>query len=215
MVYLKRKENKKFTILKYLGLFLFMCGIFIIIYYYASTKKLNDNENTKIESFFEEEEIIDNPVEEQTEDSPKTTTSTKTDYNYIAVLEIPTISLKRGLVSPDSYYNNVNYNIQIIKHSTMPNVVNGNLILASHNGSSYISFFRNLYKLKKNDKVYVYYQGFKYEYTIDTNYDTPKDGKVEIYRDHKKSAITLITCKRNTKDTQIVYIGYLTNKEQY
>ena len=113
MVYLKRKENKKFTILKYLGLFLFMCGIFMFIYYYASTKKLNDNENTKIESFFEEE-IIDNPVEEQTEDSPKTTTSTKTDYNYIAVLEIPTISLKRGLVSPDSYYNNVNYNIQMV-----------------------------------------------------------------------------------------------------
>ena len=78
MVYLKRKENKKFTILKYLGLFLFMCGIFMFIYYYASTKKLNDNENTKIESFFEEE-IIDNPVEEQTEDSPKTTTSNKTD----------------------------------------------------------------------------------------------------------------------------------------
>ncbi len=215
MVYLKRKENKKFTILKYLGLFLLMCGLFMFIYHYFNVKRLNDKEDSKIESFFEEE-IVDNKVEEQQENSPKpTTTSNKTDYNYIAVLEIPSISLKRGLVSPDSYYNNVKYNIQIIEHSTMPDVVNGNLILAGHNGASYISFFKNLYKLNPNDKVYVYYQGFKYEYTIDTHYDTSKDGKIEIYRDHKKTAITLITCKKNTKDKQVVYVGYLTNKEQY
>ena len=55
----------------------------------------------------------------------------------------------------------------------------------------------------------------KYEYTLDNIYDTPKDGKVEIFRDPKKTALTLITCKKNTKDTQVVYVGYLTNKEQY
>ena len=214
MVYSKRKENRKFTILKYLGLFLLVCGLFALIYYYANIKNLNDYDNNKIENFFDSG-IVDNQIEKQVEDISENTSFTETDYNYIAVLEIPSISLKRGLVSPDSYYNNVNYNIQIIEHSTMPDVVNGNLILAGHNGVSYYSFFKNIYKLKQGDKVYIYYGGVKYEYTINTNYDTSKDNKIEIYRDHKKSTITLITCKRNTNDTQIVYIGYLTNKEKY
>lgn len=214
MAYLKRKESKKSIILKYLGLFLVMCGLFMFIYYHTNVKKLDDKENIKIDNFFQEE-IIDDHVEDIQENNPKETTTSKIDYNYIGVLEIPSISLKRGLVSPDSYYNNVNYNIQIIEHSTMPDVINGNLILAGHNGASYISFFKNLYKLSPDDKVYIYYNGYKYEYTLNNIYDTPKDGNIEIYRDHKKTTLTLITCKKNTKDTQVVYIGYLSNKEQY
>lgn len=214
MAYLKRKESKKSIILKYLGLFLVMCGLFMFIYYHANVKRLDDKENIKIDNFFQEE-IVDDHVEDIQENSPKETTTSKIDYNYIGVLEIPSISLKRGLVSPDSYYNNVNYNIQIIEHSTMPDVDNGNLILAGHNGASYISFFKNLYKLSPDDKIYIYYKGYKYEYTLNNVYDTPKDGNIEIYRDHKKTTLTLITCKKNTKDTQVVYIGYLTNKEQY
>ena len=214
MAYLKRKESKKSIILKYLGLFLVMCGLFMFIYYNANFKRLDDKENIKIDNFFQEE-IIDDHVEDIQENNPKETTTSKIDYNYIGVLEIPSISLKRGLVSPDSYYNNVNYNIQIIEHSTMPDIDNGNLILAGHNGASYISFFKNLYKLSPNDKIYIYYNGYKYEYTLNNIYDTPKDGNIEIYRDHKKTTLTLITCKKNTKDTQVVYIGYLSNKEQY
>ena len=72
------------------------------------------------------------------------------------------------------------YNIQILNSSTMPNVTNGNLILAGHNGASYISFFKNLHKLNINDKVYLYYNGVKYEYLISKYYDTNKDGNVEI-----------------------------------
>ena len=107
------------------------------------------------------------------------------------------------------------YNIQIIDKSTMPNVVNGNLVLASHNGASYISFFRNLDKLNINDKIYVYYGGYKYIYSLSKTYDTPKDGNIEVYRDNSKTTITLITCKKNSKDTQVVYIGYLDSKELY
>ena len=54
----------------------------------------------KIDNFFQEE-IVDDHVEDIQENSPKETTTSKIDYNYIGVLEIPSISLKRGLVSPD------------------------------------------------------------------------------------------------------------------
>lgn len=209
------KKVKSKTVFKYIGLFVLLCGLFMFIYHYCTIKNLEDESNLKVEEFFIEETPIKEVDQNKDEVIEKPTTSQKSSYDYIAVLEIPSISLKRGLVNPDSYYNNVNYNIQIIEHSTMPDVVNGNLILAGHNGSSYISFFKNLYKVKENEKVYVYYQGYKYEYVINKIYDTPKDGYIEIYRDHDKSAITLITCKKNTKDTQTVYVGYLTNKEQY
>lgn len=209
-----KKENKNSEIYKIIGLFLFVCGAFMLIYNYSMKVRLNEDNNLKIEEFFDIEDTEEIAVTEIT-DNEETTTSNSTSYNYIAVLEIPSINLKRGLVDPSSKYNNVNYNIQIIDHSNMPDVVNGNLVLASHNGASYISFFKNLDKLNINDKIYVYYQGYKYEYSLNKTYDTPKDGNIEVYRDNDKTTITLITCKKNTKDTQIVYIGYLTSKELY
>lgn len=205
-------KEKRTNILKYIGLLLIMAGACLFIYKQYKVDKLDKQEELKIEEFLEDE--ID------TSDTTTPTTSeeeTKTNYtyDYVAVLEIPSINLKRGLVSITSKYNNVNYNIQIIDSSTMPDVENGNLILAGHNGSSYISFFKNLYKLNINDKVYVYYNGVKYEYLISKYYDTDKDGNVEIYRDQNKTTITLITCKKNTKDKQIVYIGYLNSEVSY
>ncbi len=211
MVSLKRKSK---LIFKIIGLLVLASGIFILIYHYSKIEKLDKESDIKIEEFLNEEIPLTNEVsiENTTIEEEK---SDRQDFNYIAVLEIPSIDLKRGLVDPSSPYNNVNYNIQIIDNSTMPNVTNGNFVLASHNGASYISFFKNLNKMNINDKIYVYYQGYKYEYSLTEIYDTPKDGKVEIVRDYDKTTITLITCKKNSKDTQVVYIGYLTNTTTY
>lgn len=207
------KKIRTNNIIKFIGLILIAISCFMFIYNYANHKKLDKQEEIKIEDFFKEEISTSDEVTTPTESTKEEIKSV--NYNYIAVLEIPSINLKRGLVDPSSKYNNVNYNIQILNSSTMPNVTNGNLILAGHNGASYISFFKNLYKLNNDDKVYVYYNGYKYEYSISKIYDTSKDGHIDVYRDNQKTTITLITCKKNTKDTQTVYIGYLTNKVAY
>lgn len=208
-----KKEKNKIDFIKYLGLiFICLCS-FIFIYKYATIKKYDDENDFKIEEFFSKK-IDNNNSQNDNTDIKKETTDSKS-YNYVAILEIPSISLKRGLVDINSKYNNVNYNIQIINKSTMPDIVNGNLVLASHNGASYVSFFKNLSKMQINDKIYIYYNNYKYEYSLSKIYDTPKDGNIEIYRDNTKTTITLITCKKNTKDTQVVYIGYLQNKELY
>ena len=81
------------------------------------------------------------------------------------------------------------YNIQIIEHSEFPIVENSNLILAGHNGSSNVSFFKNLYKVKEDSLIYLYYDGYKYIYKLNHSYDTAKDGKVEIKRNRYKTAI--------------------------
>ena len=208
-----KKENRHNDLIKCIGLFLLVCGAFMFIYNQTMKTRLNEENNLKIEEFLENETNEEIVVEEDIKE--ETNTSNVSSYDYIAVLEIPSINLKRGLVDPSSKYNNVNYNIQIINKSTMPDVVNGNLVLASHNGASYVSFFRNLDKLNINDKIYIYYGGYKYEYSLSKIYDTPKDGNVEVHRDNSKTTITLITCKKNSKDTQVVYIGYLDSKELY
>ena len=42
-----------------------------------------------------------------------------------------------------------------------------------------------------------------------------KDGNVEVIRNKNKNTLTLITCKRNTQDRQLVVIFYLSKKENY
>lgn len=208
----RRKENK---IILLIGIFLIIFFIFLIsLDIYKSTKKEVEEVKMVDDFFIEEEHSEENiPQEQQKEEDNKKSSSPS--YNYIAILEIPSIDLKRGLVDYNSRYNNVKYNIQIIEHSQMPNVENSNLILAGHNGTSGVSFFRNLYKLKEDSLIYIYYDGIKYIYKLNNSYDTSKDGKVEIVRNRYKNTITLITCKRGTKDKQTLFIGYLVDKVGY
>lgn len=205
----KRKENK---IIILIGLLLITSSIMFSVYdIYKNTKK-EVQEVKMVENFFEEE-----PQEEVKEEvkEEEINNSSSPSYNYIAILEIPSINLKRGIVDFNSKYNNVKYNIQIIEHSQMPNVENSNLILAGHNGTSSVSFFKDLYKLKEDSLIYLYYDGYKYIYKLNNYYDTDKDGKVEIIRNRYKTTITLITCKKGTKDKQTVFIGYLVDKVEF
>lgn len=132
--------------------------------------------------------------------------------NYIAVLEIPKINLKKGL-SYDN--NNINYNIEIVSGSTFPSDDNSNLVLAAHSGNSKISFFKNLYKLKEGDIIYLYYDGIKYKFVIDDIYNVLKDGSIKVERYQNRKTITLITCKKNSNYYQTVYIGYLIENNYY
>ena len=168
-----------------------------------------------VDDFFIEEEYSEEVIPQEQLKEEDNKKSSSPSYNYISILEIPSIDLKRGIVDYNSRYNNVKYNIQIIKHSQMPNVENSNLILAGHDGTSGVSFFRNLYKLKEDSLIYIYYDGIKYIYKLNNSYDTDKDGKVEIVRNRYKNTITLITCKKGTKDKQTIFIGYLVDKVEY
>ena len=136
-------------------------------------------------------------------------------YEYIAILEIPEIKLSQGLLALSNKYNNVEYNVEIITGSQMPDIPKTNLVLASHSGTSDVAYFKNLEKLQINSEVYIYYQGYKYIYKIDNYQILSKIGTISIERDKYKNTITLITCKKNIDTEQIAYIGYLTAKEIY
>lgn len=129
------------------------------------------------------------------------------DYSkYLGVLEIPKIGLKRGFYNIDSRYNDIQYNVAMVKGSTLPDVKNGNLILMAHSGWAAISYFEYLYNLRLGDKAYVTYKGKKYTYKLVNVYDVVKNGKVKIVRSYDKTTLTLITCTRNNDKAQTVYI---------
>ena len=123
---------------------------------------------------------------------------------YIAVLKIPKINLERGLVVPNSYLNNVDYNIQILKNSARPDQRFGNVMLAAHSGNARISYFRNLDKLDINDNVSISYKGKIYSYKVVNIYDIEKNGKAQIIRNKNVSTLTLVTCRHNTNKQMIV-----------
>ncbi len=80
---------------------------------------------------------------------------------------------------------------------------------------SSIAFFRNLNKVKINDKVYVYYNGIKYEYEIFDKYDIEKTGEASVLVTNTERYITLITCNQSHKGYQVVLIGKQINKINY
>lgn len=144
--------------------------------------------------------------------APTESVRDKIKKEYIGYLEIKKVNLKQGLVSKNSYYNNVNYNIQMLSTSDYPDKELGNVILAGHSGSGYLAFFKNLYKLSRGDEASIYYKDNVYKYKIVNIYNVPKNGKVAVLRDINKTCLTLITCTYKSKTEQTVYILELISK---
>lgn len=201
-----RKRNNIFIII---GILLVIVGI--TVYVVSFMKQLNDDNEVKINI----DEYLENTTVSELETSSDDEIEVRDEKETLMILEIPKISLKRNIYYQDSKYNSVEYNIQILKDSNMPDIENGNVIFASHNGNSKVSFFKKLYKLSLNDEIILYYDGYKYIYKLSKIYDINKDGTAEIYRNNNVNCITLITCKKNIKDKQEVYIGYFDRMEEY
>ena len=151
----------------------------------------------------------------ETNDTNQVIKEKKYTPNYIGFIEIDKINLKQGFLAKDNYYNQVDYNIQVLKISDYPDVLGGNLILASHSGNSSISYFKKLYKVELGDIAKIYYNSNLYQYKVVNIYKEIKDGSVNIYRDFNKTTLTLITCSKNDKEHQTIYILELIGVESY
>ena len=209
---------KNSTIL-FIGLLLLVLGIYVGSSEYFKQKKEKAFTDMNLllyekEMPEEKEDPIDIPVdpENPVETPPQ---YVQRNYDFIAELTIPKIGLTRGLVSMDSPYNDVDHNITIIGGSEMPNVDKSNLILASHSGSCYYCYFNQLYRVEMGDEASITYNNTKYTYKVTDIYNVSKNGQVTIRRNKNKTILTLITCTKNSKTEQTVYILELVNTEKY
>lgn len=197
---LKRKENKSNKSLVILGSLFLISGLSLIVLIIYTTFKTKSEEDIALDNFYIEEKQIENTDDTTTEDVVEE--KKDTSINYVAVLRIPKINLKRGLVDKDSKYNN----IMIHKESDVPDKEGGNVILVAHSGTAGVSYFRNVDKLSLNDEIYLDYNNKTYSYKITNIYDIEKTGIAPIRKETTKSTITLITCRHNT-NKQIVVIA--------
>lgn len=139
---------------------------------------------------------------------------TNQEDEYIMILEIPKIKVKKGIYAISSKYNSVNYGIELLKNSHLPNEEGSTLFLASHSGNSAQSYFKHLDHLEKNDIVNIYFNQFLYTYSIYDFYEIEKNGFFKFYKKEDKE-IVLITCKNHDPTKQIVYIGKLIKVENF
>ena len=213
-----KKLNKKKRIspstVALIGAFVITIGGFFILYNFISDKKLfaYDYMNEQIYDN-RETEIYDVNTTEVNTDEETNTKNYQDIESYIGYLEIPKIKFKRGFYNITSKLNTVEANIEIIKGSDMPDVTNGNLIIAGHSGTGWKAFFKNLYKLEVGDEAIVTYAGINYKYKITNIYKQKNTGTVSIKRNYDKTTLTLITCTKDDSSTQTIYIAELDSVE--
>ena len=217
----EKRKIKAETILVIVGSLLLI--ISLILFHYEKILEIKDQivnnieaEKYKENTSFNNEVTVNIDVDyvDSKSDKPKQPT-TEGSPNYIGFLEIDKINLRQGLLPKESYYNNVNFHVQILPLADYPDVIGGNFILAGHSGSGSIAYFRNLYQLSLGDEAKVYYKSKLYRYKIVNIYKQAKDGALNVYRDATVSTLTLITCTKNDKKSQTVYILELVGVESY
>lgn len=206
---MKRNNIVKF-VLKFAGIICIASSLVLSIIFYLNIKKENkyyENNQNLVNEYLEHYESIKNDIyvsDKLTETEDKIDNKTPiTKDNIIGVLSIPQISLNIGFYDKDSKMNSVDYGIEIIDGSTLPNK-KGQLIIAGHSGSSKISYFDKLNKLKLDDVISIYFEGKEYKYILSYKEQQPKTGEITIKRTDRYTLV-LITCTPKTKGQQDVY----------
>jgi len=202
--------------MKKIGIYLIIIGIAILGFYLIYNNAITKRNNESVEDYINDTSIVNveeikEPINEETETS---NTQNSNNIAYTAILEIPKINLKRGVVDSTKNFKSINYAISVDKNSNYPNEL-GNFILYAHSGNSYISYFRKLNQVDINDEVYVYYNGVKNHYVIENKYDIEKTGKAKVINLKDNKYITLITCNQDRKGYQIVVEGKLIDSTTY
>lgn len=193
--------------IKNVGLVLVILGHYYFCSYVLSEVHDMKNYEPRVNVTIQGNDKSDKKSEAKQTETLKSEALKVTNDEKLGVIEIPKINLKRYLYKVDAYQNNVDKNIEVLKSSDMPDVKEGNLILAGHNGNTSVGYFRNLHNLSLGDDIIVNYKGKSYNYEVSKIYDVLKTGTVAIKRDKNKNTITLITCLGS--DRQLVVIGYL------
>ena len=112
----KRKiKNRKLSRVFIIGSLFILLGIILISLKFFSNCYLDKQEDKAIQEFLDYKPDTTVIVEESSSTSEESQ-NTNFTYDYIAVLEIPKISLKRGLFSINDKNNNVDKNVEILQN---------------------------------------------------------------------------------------------------
>lgn len=194
------------------GTIIILIGGFFLSFNYVQSKKVMvyDYMNN---IFYSSGSDTEAKEEEETINNGDTEIPNVSDTQYIGYLEIPKINFNKGFYKKESSLNDVDKNLLLVKEANYPNVSKGNLIIAGHSGTAWNSFFNDLYKLSVGDEAKVVFNNKTYTYKFVNIYKAAKTGTISIYRNSKRTTLTLVTCTNNDSTTQTIYIGELESVE--
>lgn len=186
-----------------LGVVFFLIGFTILSFSFYQDIQYAHEDEKMLEDFFASEYQSDN-VNMSKNDS-KTNDSENYINSYLAVIEIPSLNLKTGIVMSNSSFTTMDRNVSIYPTSTMPDQ-HGNFILFAHSGNSRTSYFKNIWNLKIEDEIYIYYHNVKYVYKVSNVSEVSMYNNKPI-ENEGKDKITLITCNPQDNSVRIVVQG--------
>ena len=201
--------------MKKIGICLIIISLSMVAFYFIYNKSLDNQNNDDVNDYIDATSIVNDITKDEIQNETNNQSKNKNkQLEYTAVLEIPKINLKRGVVDSTKNFSSINYAISVDSNSNYPDD-NGNFILYAHSGNSSIAFFHNINKLEKGDNIYVYYGGIKYYYKIIRKYNIEKTGKAKVIDLKDDKYITLITCNQQRNNYQIVIEGKIVNFVNY
>lgn len=176
---------------------------------YQNSKERKEEE--QISSFFELQEEKED-ITSKNQDTRKETE----EEEFVGILSIPSIQLKKGFYNINSKKNTVDVGLEVLKGSRMPNEDNSSLVIAGHSGTGYLAFFKDLDKVEKGSLIDVYYNQMKYTYQLEETTITEKTGEIKIEKEADSQTLILTTCNPKNRDKeQLTLIASLIKKEKY
>lgn len=128
---------------------------------------------------------------------------TQNKEEIIGNLIIDKINLDMPLYNIESKNNNIEENVTILNESILPPNEKSIIFLAAHSGTSKISYFNDLDKLKINDTILLTINNIKNTYQITNIYKQKKNGYIKVNKENKDQLI-LTTCDPNNNKYQLI-----------
>lgn len=210
---IKKKKRISPSVVAAIGTIIIIIGGFFLSYNYVQSKKVMVYDYMSNIFYSSGKDVGVQTEEETINNDNDTEIPNVSDNQYIGYLEIPKINFNKGFYKKESELNDVDKNLLLVKEADYPNVSKGNLIIAGHSGTAWNSFFNDLYKLSVGDIAKVKFNNKTYTYKFVNIYKAAKTGTISIYRNSKRTTLTLVTCTNNDSTTQTIYIGELESVE--
>lgn len=128
---------------------------------------------------------------------------TQNKEEIIGNLVIDKINLDMPLYNIESKNNNIEENVTILNESILPPNEKSIIFLAAHSGTSKVSYFNDLDKLKTNDTILLTINNIKNTYQITNIYKQKKNGYIKVNKENKDQLI-LTTCDPNNDKYQLI-----------
>lgn len=128
---------------------------------------------------------------------------TQNKEEIIGNIIIDKINLDMPLYNIESKNNNIEENVTILNESILPPNEKSIVFLAAHSGTSKVSYFNDLDKLKTNDTILLTINNIKNTYQITNIYKQKKNGYIKVNKENKDQLI-LTTCDPNNDKYQLI-----------